>query len=318
VIARIKSKASAEPVELSFGGKAVVGNDHYALSTLFPGKALAVPSYLVKAIDRDEFHWRNKSLFPGLTAESVEAMTWQHSQLGTKMSVERKGEEWFFLAPGKGRADSLALNGLVSGLVNWAAIGEVAEAGKGQKFLEVKFTTTDKKQHSLIINPTADKTKFIAKSSSRGWFAHVEAGEVNRFLRTYAELRDPRLITSEELNLAKKLTVKLKDSDVAIVWDKDPNGVWTRLSGVEGEEDFVGLFSAAEVKSHENALPSKLGARATAELFDADNKLLRTFAFYRQSPEIYFTTGEFNREFRRLSPRFSKSIEALASPSKSN
>lgn len=321
VVATIKFKSAAAPLKLEFGEAAMVGNDHYVVSSREPDTVLALPGYFVRAIDRDFFHWRNKRLFPGAVPAQVATARWTHAQIATPFRFEREGDDWRMRAPFNARAEFLAVEGIVSGLVTWNARALAPSGTKpgAKPTLIAEFAWGEgsaRRTEKLEVFPAADKTKFLARSSARNWIAEVDASEVARFVRAAPEYRDTQLLSRTDAKRAVAAEIETKANEKWAFVKRDgrwePQAAPSEARAAERTAlvgKFLALFTEPEVKAHvarvgPEAQKWQKESRLAVRFRDDKKELVQEFHIASNLKDTAYAEGEKATELRRLSPRF--------------
>lgn len=324
LVVRAKIQGTEAPLEIQFGTTTPVGTNHYVWSNGKPGQIFVVPSFNFRTLDRDLFHWRNKRLLPQADGPKLQSLRWEHRSLGEPIEVERTGKDWSLSGREKLRADSLVLSGLGNQVTTWTASSLVDDklfqgAQPYAKMIARYTTSGDASKEFKLEFRLSQNNKVYVQSSERAWIAEVQKSDVDKFVRTRPELRDPHVLSRGEQADAQIIRLQFPDATEPVELVRD-GPIWGVRGDVDNKKYAVNAIEhwwkaltspnilKRVPKSHPEAMAFAKNAKYVVTLLGEKMQVMRVFRISSDFRNKAYLFDETEKEVLLLSPRFVASL----------
>lgn len=248
------------------------------------GDVLVTPLLLHTTIEKKAFDFRDKSLVE-LDPSSVARLTIERD--GTTIDLERKDAEWHLLAPIADRADSEAVESMLSSFSTIDALaffdGDDASQEKRREYglespaLRVKADGNGSQVEFSVGNETADPPAgFYFAAGTGGPVAKVADWVPKKFAVAASELRDRRLAPCRP-ELVLRLDYEVGDERYSVrregagkPWIVEPLGAGETVSQRTADNMLVGILA-----SKGDEILADVDGEATLARFGLDDPLAR-------------------------------------------
>jgi hypothetical protein len=254
-------KAKGQDHKLLIGRKTPTGTDLYAKTANQP-KVFLIPSYLDSTFNKKTFDLRDKTVLK-LDRDAVETVT--VTMPGKTAQFAKKNGEWRLTQPVNARADSTAVDGLVSRLntLQMKSIAAPEPASLAEFGLDKPAATiqlgSGSSQATLLVGKAAEQGAVYVKDQSRPAVMTVDANLMDDLKKDVADFRHKDLFDARAFNATR---VDIVRNGQTVTFEK------SKIKNKEGqdEEKWRQVSPSAQDVDQtkmENALSAATQARAT-------------------------------------------------------
>ena len=255
-------KAGGEPQTLQIGQKTPPGSDLYARRGN-ENKVFLIPVHVEGTFNKKPFDLRDKSAVK-VDRDKLDAVEIVSGDRTTRFA--KPAGEWRIAAPAEGRADSSAIEGLISRITGLQMKAVIAEAdGDPKKFgLEKPVATirfgTGSSQASVVIGLPAEEGTVYARDLSRPAVFTVESSVLDDLKKDALEYRQKDLFDARSFNATR---VELVRAGQTSAFEK------TKVKNKEGQDEEKWRQISPQARdldpaSFDTLLSALTGARASA------------------------------------------------------
>jgi len=226
LLAELQLMGDGAPLQFKVGRSAPVGPNVYLQLNGERNRLFTVGTLFSEMLEKDLFHWRNKRIFPEVTVDAVDAISWKIN--GRKIEAKKEKGVWMLTSPVAANADYVMIESLVSTVVFASAKAEVPQGTtvrEKKRALEIMFGTNSKQESFYLWDgPGA----LVTTSDTKNIFS-VDALVFDRFKKNLIDYRDrkifkdaPSLEAVEEIGFEfPKDRLKLTLKQVKGEWQAD-------------------------------------------------------------------------------------------------
>jgi hypothetical protein len=298
----LQVKGEPAPYSLRVGSAKAVGPNAYIETSSSPKTVFMVANYFPAMIQKDLFHWRNKRIFPEVTADMMNMLQW-NKKGGAEFSATKVANTWTLEKPVKAPANYTLLEGLLTSVVYLDMKGVYVEnrrasalknilAAKPEWSLKFQKKTGEIEHLSVYAKPNAAKgvKEYVAHKPGDERLFLLDGSVMERFNKPAIEYRDRQLIPEGQISNLSEVVFRFPREKKEITLKLEQEN-WVYASG----EKPVEALSRSRLDSFFRQL---YGAEATSFVTISSDPVLSGFA--KNPADLELEMRDSSKELRRF------------------
>lgn len=311
----IKFAGDEKPLKIVFGAKSPINSNYYLWSSANPDAVELIAHYFYRAIDRDAFHWQEKTIMSPIESDSgaVRFLEWRVGAkkpwIRCRSEADTEESDWLCEGETRFRASRATMAALFSYVRKIKAGGyqELTPQIERQLSLTPKLQIiagAGETKTSLDFYQSSVANRWLVKTTYRDWIGTIDFKQMDRFMKPVDDYRDRTVISRDERDRVER---------VEIIGANDKNLKVTKSSSLD---DILLPLSRPVVKEFHRLNSSKgkvwqEKAQWELQFFDSGNNLIREIRVWTEKGKNAILSGEAREEVREISKNWTEAFLAL-------